>query len=51
MVVKQIEISGENYIIEENTQDNVEDNAEHPVPVPGKKVRQKTGSKYNELDM
>jgi hypothetical protein len=23
----------------------------HPVPVPGKKVRQKTGSKYNELDM
>lgn len=22
-----------------------------PVPVPGKKVRQKTGSKYNELDM
>lgn len=21
------------------------------VPVPGKKVRQKTGSKYNELDM
>lgn len=36
MVVKQIEISDENYIIEENTQDNVEDNAEHPVPVPGK---------------
>ena len=46
MVVKQIEISGENYIIEENTQDNVEDNAEHPVPVPGKKAENLI-TKYN----